>query len=369
MYNSRVQLKIDTTANWEKAVNFVPLKGEAIVYKDTDQTRLKIGDGTTLVNNLDFIGGGEEIDISGYLPLTAGEENKLVGPLGLTNEINYGTILPENPFEGQLFFLEGEEPDELFPGGTAGQVLLKNSDADGDISWGNIVALPEGGQVGQLLTKNSSADGDASWKDFELPEAYELPVASTQIGGIKSGTDITVDAEGNVSVNDDSHNHVWANVSDAGTLSINTTGTIQATKVRGAVWNDYAEYRAGEDIKPGYCVRSADSGRVSKTTEMFAPCDGIVSDTFGFAIGETNESKIPLAVAGRVLAYYSGNREDYHAGDTVCAGPNGLVYKMTREEIREWPDRIIGIVSEIPMYETWGSDNIKVNNRIWIKIR
>ena len=42
---------------------------------------------------------------------------------------------------------------------------------------------------------------------------------------------------------------------------------------------------------------------------------------------------------------------------------------MTREEIRVWPDRVIGIVSEIPEYETWGSGNIKVNGRIWIKVK
>ena len=41
---------------------------------------------------------------------------------------------------------------------------------------------------------------------------------------------------------------------------------------------------------------------------------------------------------------------------------------MTREEIREWPDRIIGHVSEIPEYETWGENNVAVNGRIWIKI-
>lgn len=42
---------------------------------------------------------------------------------------------------------------------------------------------------------------------------YVLPVASTgAIGGVKSGTDITVDGSGNVSVNDDSHNHVISNV-------------------------------------------------------------------------------------------------------------------------------------------------------------
>jgi len=53
----------------------------------------------------------------------------------------------------------------------------------------------------------------------------------------------------------------------------------------------------------------------------------------------------------------------------VCSAPNGTVDIMTREEIKEYPDCIIGIVSEIPEYDTWGSDNIKVNNRIWIKIK
>ena len=138
----------------------------------------------------------------------------------------------------------------------------------------------------------------------------------------------------------------------------------------GAAWNDYAEYRnQEEEIEPGYCVKSADNGKVSKTTEKYAACDGIVSDTFGFSIGKTDACQTPLAVAGRVLAYFEGNREDYHAGDTVCAGPNGKVMKMTREEIKEYPDRIIGLVSEIPEYETWGQNDIKVNGRIWIKIK
>jgi hypothetical protein len=42
---------------------------------------------------------------------------------------------------------------------------------------------------------------------------------------------------------------------------------------------------------------------------------------------------------------------------------------MTRDEIIQWPDRIVGIVSEIPKYQIWGSNNIKVNGRIWIKVR
>jgi hypothetical protein len=69
------------------------------------------------------------------------------------------------------------------------------------------------------------------------------------------------------------------------------------------------------------------------------------------------------------LAYCEGDRNNYHAGDTVCASLNGKVMKMTREEIKEYPDRIVGIVSEIPTYEYWGSGNVKVNNRIWIKVK
>ena len=158
--------------------------------------------------------------------------------------------------------------------------------------------------------------------------------------------------------------------SDASPAWFEVEGNIYGTKVYGAVWNDYAEFRTQkEEIKPGYCVVSSDDGYVSKTTERLQPCDGIVSDTYGFSIGETEENKTPLAVAGRVLAYVTGNKFDYHAGDTVAAGPDGRIVKMTREEIEKYPDRIVGIVSEIPKYEEWGTGKIKVNNRIWIKVK
>ena len=54
----RIQLKNDTEANWNKAKNFVPLKGEVIIYSADDThpfSRLKVGDGNTTVNNLPFI--------------------------------------------------------------------------------------------------------------------------------------------------------------------------------------------------------------------------------------------------------------------------------------------------------------------------
>ena len=54
---------------------------------------------------------------------------------------------------------------------------------------------------------------------------------SPTLGLVKSGTDITVDSSGNVSVNDDSHNHVISNVDGLqsalhGKLESNTSGGI-----------------------------------------------------------------------------------------------------------------------------------------------
>jgi len=51
--NTRVQMKSDTAANWAKATSFTPKKGEIIVYND-NPPHIKIGDGTTKVNNLSF---------------------------------------------------------------------------------------------------------------------------------------------------------------------------------------------------------------------------------------------------------------------------------------------------------------------------
>ena len=51
-FQGRIVQKHDTKANWDKATNFVPLKGEIIVYDDLK--KIKIGDGTTKVGDLAF---------------------------------------------------------------------------------------------------------------------------------------------------------------------------------------------------------------------------------------------------------------------------------------------------------------------------
>ena len=144
---------------------------------------------------------------------------------------------------------------------------------------------------------------------------------------------------------------------------------IRGQKVYGAVFNDYAEYRPTIDLDPGYAVIDNDDGTLKCTTERLQPGAQIISDTYGFAIGETEMAKTPLAVSGRVLVYTYQPRENYHAGMAVCSAPNGTVDIMTREEIKNYPDCIIGIVSEIPSYKEWGTNKVKVNGRIWIKVK
>ena len=146
-------------------------------------------------------------------------------------------------------------------------------------------------------------------------------------------------------------------------------GVLVATKVRGAVFNDYAEYRESLVKEPGRCVIETGYGDLELSTKRLQLGGNIISDTFGFSIGETDKAETPIAVCGRVLAYPYEDRYKFTAGAAVCSGPNGTVSLMTREEIREWPDAIIGYVSEIPEYKEWGTNKIQVNNRIWIKLK
>ena len=82
-----------------------------------------------------------------------------------------------------------------------------------------------------------------------------------------------------------------------------STGSIKASNVYGAVWNDYAEYRESNIIEPGRVICENGDDTLSLATERLQPGANVVSDTFGFAIGETEKAKTPIAVSGRVLVY------------------------------------------------------------------
>ena len=147
-------------------------------------------------------------------------------------------------------------------------------------------------------------------------------------------------------------------------------GTVIKSLDKKGVWttagNDFAEFRLGEEVEAGRVVCENGDGTVSCSHKRLQPGASIVSDTYGSVIGQ-NKNSIPLAVAGRVLAYPYEDWWTFEPGEAVCAGPNGTVSKMSRREIRKYPERIIGTVSELPTYEKW--NDIPVNGRIWITIK
>jgi hypothetical protein len=146
------------------------------------------------------------------------------------------------------------------------------------------------------------------------------------------------------------------------------TGTLQATTLRGTLGNDYAEMWSGtQELKAGQCCVCNDNGILCITSKRLEPGAVIISDTYGYLQGVVADINCPVAMAGKVLAYPTQDISNYHAGMAVCSAPNGTVDIMTREEIQKYPDCIVGIVVEIPTYETW-NDIVKVDGRIWIKV-
>lgn len=195
----------------------------------------------------------------------------------------------------------------------------------------NEYELPVGGDAGSMLVKASVAERDVMWSNT----IYNLTV----------------------------------------TTNITAYGNITGAKVYNAVWNDYAECRSSWVEEPGRVIVESKNGTMELATERLMAGCKIISDTYGNLMGQSKTARTPIAVAGRVLAYPYQAREKYELGAAVCSGPNGTIDIMTREEIREYPERILGTVSEIPDYEVWHAGNeqnptsIQVNGRIWIYVR
>lgn len=232
-----------------------------------------------------------------------------------TVNVDYGETLPSSPSVGQIFFQYGATPlHELPVGGSAGYVLKKRTATDYDVQWSAIF-------VNNQTTK------------FYVAGPTTTSASSAAI--------------------------------------FNTQVYVQNNVLYGAAWNDYAEYRErkGKYVSPGRCVVENGDGSLLQSTKRLQPGAEIVSDTYGFAIGKTNKCKLPIAVSGRVLAYPYEDINTYKVGAPVCSGPNGTISQMTDEEARLYPWLIIGTVSSIPTEKTWGANNVKINGRIWIRVK
>ena len=349
--NTRIRQKRDTAANWTNN-NPVLLNGELIVVEtSTGAIRLKVGDGVKTFNQLPFLDEAlraliTEVDNNNskvvLKDLINNAEDEVLGILNIVrlSQQQYNSLEAAGTLDPKAIYMteaaNGGNTDEL-------KTYIDNADA---------------ATLNSAKTYSDNADATTLNSAKTYSNNNFLKLSGGTVTGVTTFSNTTA-----------SSSTTTGAVKISGGLGV--AGNIYANKVYGAVWNDYAECReSNEFIDAGYVVKENGDDTLSLADGRLIYGCSIVSDTFGFMIGETDKAHTPIAVSGRVLAYPYENREvfRYNIGCFVCSGPNGTVSLMNKEEVWNHPEAIIGQVSAVPDYEYWGN-NVKVNGRVWIKVR
>ena len=334
--NVRIALKRDTSANWTNH-NPVLLNGELILVDTAEgQLRVKIGDGIKTYTQLPFM----DEALRALITEVDNNNSKVV----LKDLINNA----EDEVLGilNIIRLSQEQYNSLEAAGTLDPKAIYMTEA------------ANGGNTDELKTYIDNADATTLNSAKTYSDNNFLKLSGGTVTGVTTFSNTTA-----------SSSTTTGAVKISGGLGV--AGNIYANKVYGAVWNDYAECReSNEFIDAGRVVKENGDDTLSLADGRLIYGCSIVSDTFGFMIGETDKAHTPIAVSGRVLAYPYENREVFrhNIGCFVCSGPNGTVSLMNKEEVWNHPEAIIGQVSAVPDYEYWGN-NVKVNGRVWIKVR
>ena len=394
--NVRIALKRDTSANWTKH-NPVLLNGELILVDTAEgQLRVKIGDGRKTYTQLPFMDEAlraliTEVDNNNskvvLKDLINNAEDEVLGILNIIrlSQEQYNSLEAAGTLDPKAIYMteadNGGNIDEL-------KTYIDNADAttlnsaktysdnantttlnsakaysdNADTTTLNSAKTYSDNANATTLNSAKTYSDNANATTLNSAKTYSnnnfLKLSGGTVTGVTTFTDTTA-----------STSTTTGAVKISGGLGV--AGNIYANKVYGAVWNDYAECReSNEFIDAGYVVKENGDDTLSLADGRLIYGCSIVSDTFGFMIGETDKAHTPIAVSGRVLAYPYENREvfRYNIGCFVCSGPNGTVSLMNKEEVWNHPEAIIGQVSAVPDYEYWGN-NVKVNGRVWIKVR
>lgn len=178
--NTRIQNKIDTTANWEKATNFVPKKGEIIVYSDGGGTgipKMKVGDGATKVGSLKFADEGQ------YLPLAGG---KLTGPLSINDYMTIDSVAGGGSgfnYYGITFY-----ETSIGPNNSSAHVVFQYRTSTSGAHTTRVVAPEfEGKLIGNADTATTASSVSHSLsingKSFDGSAAVDIGVIGAEYGG------------------------------------------------------------------------------------------------------------------------------------------------------------------------------------------
>ena len=196
--------------------------------------------------------------------------------------------------------------------------------------------------------------------------AYTLPVAtSSKLGGVKSGTDITVDSSGNVSVNDDSHNHTIANVDNLQT----TLDSMDAALAD--VENQIDEIRLGKVYTYTYTGEQYNEDVVMN---RIGDAPAGLRHLFGGEVSVTRGGVTKTAtIYPGIFAYDGSDIPDGADGVFLCNLLDGKMYNPYLRDAEICPDgEGLGCVNMIARTDTWpagiyvefsdGTDTTRVNS-------
>lgn len=154
--------------------------------------------------------------------------------------------------------------------------------------------------------------------------------------------------------------------------NIRSEGNISGSKVFHAVWNDISDAIEVQDdleVEPGFCYMF--DGKTYKKTEEYCQKGvlGIHSDTAGDILGrKCRHKELDIAIGGFVLAHVD---DIYESGTPLTCGPDGCLTEMKREDVREYPERLVATYWRPEQADFWGPENsqIAVNGRQWVKVK
>ena len=238
----RIKQKTDTSTNWAKATNFVPLKGELIVYSDLK--KIKIGDGTTKVNDLAFAATPSISDISGLQDALDRKFDKTGGTISGAVKIK---VDPTASNDYVTALQVGYEQTNGFG------LYVKN---DGESAGSSYISIYDRGLVGVKRYNNDgsfqyiylpSANGTTESRSFTTNDQMEEYAAQkshthaiSDITNLQTTLDSkqsTLTAGDHITISNNKVSTAWPSASDSGYAGINKQGTVTsvAVKMNGSV--------------------------------------------------------------------------------------------------------------------------------------
>ena len=188
-------------------------------------------------------------------------------------------------------------------------VAVNQSDVLGNIGfWGNDAAsatpnYQAGAYIRAVTDENWSAIGHGTHVEFW----------TTPIGNVAQSERLRIDPAGNVGIG-----------TTAPQYALDVNGTIHATSVIGAVYQDVAEWvPASQHMAAGTVVvlnRDHKNEVVPSSGAYDTSVAGVVSDTPGIILGEGAADKAKIATTGRVKVHVDATRSPIRIGDLLVTG-------------------------------------------------